>query len=42
MNTNDKILISLTAGIAIGAVMGILLTREKGQGCQAKAGAIKD
>lgn len=37
MNTNDKMLVSLTAGIAIGAVMGILLTREKGHECQAKA-----
>ena len=35
MNTNDKILISLTAGIAICTVMGILLTREKGHECQA-------
>ena len=28
MNNNDKILISLVTGIAIGSVLGILLTRE--------------
>jgi hypothetical protein len=28
MNHNDKILVSLTAGIAIGSILGILLTRE--------------
>jgi len=37
MNKNDKILISLTAGIAIGAVMGILLTREKACECEMNA-----
>jgi hypothetical protein len=28
MNRNDKILVSLATGIAIGSVLGILLTRE--------------
>ena len=37
MNHNDKILISLTAGIAIGAVLGILLTKEKTCGCEANS-----
>lgn len=37
MNNNDKILVSLTAGIAIGAVLGILLTREKGYECEVNA-----
>lgn len=36
MNNNDKILVSLTAGIAIGAVLGILLTKEKRGGCGTK------
>ncbi len=30
MNHNDKILISLTTGIAIGAILGILLSGESG------------
>ncbi|MGN6265697.1 MAG: hypothetical protein ACTHM5_08485 [Ginsengibacter sp.] len=28
MNRNDKILVSLATGIAIGSVLGILLTRD--------------
>jgi hypothetical protein len=41
MNKNDKILVSLTAGIAIGAVLGILLTKEKRGGCESNARGMK-
>ncbi len=34
MNRNDKILLSLTAGIAIGAILGILLTRDSDGECE--------
>jgi hypothetical protein len=34
MTQNDKILVSLTAGIAIGSVLGILLTRESECECK--------
>jgi hypothetical protein len=34
MNHNDKILVSLTAGIAIGSILGILLTRESECKCK--------
>ena len=36
MTQNDKILVSLTTGIAIGSVLGILLTRESK--CECKQG----
>ena len=41
MNNNDKILVSLTAGIAIGSVLGILLTRENRSEWEAKKSAEK-
>ena len=34
MTQNDKILVSLTAGIAIGSVLGILLTRDSESECK--------
>ena len=34
MNNNDKILVSLATGIAIGSVLGILLTRESEGECK--------
>jgi hypothetical protein len=34
MNRNDKILVTLATGIAIGSVLGILLTRESECECK--------
>jgi hypothetical protein len=36
MNNRDKILISLTTGIAIGGILGILLAGEKSDTCKSK------
>ena len=34
MNHNDKILVSLATGVALGSVLGILLTRESECECK--------
>lgn len=35
MNGNNKILISMTVGIGLGAILGILLSGEKEEKCKA-------